>query len=217
MKNFTERDSEVCIRQVARKRSGGRRPKPIEFATLEQDSDIEEIADPKGDEENPAEASNKRKGKAKATEVEEKESKESQAEQKRGKKRKTPVDEEGDSIEIAEQPKQKRGARAGQLRGTDTTRTNRARSKPASRAGSRQPSTRLGTMDHEKDEDEDSAVTKKKRKINIFPVTDMSTAPQLPSVRLSLFASLKPFVINYFIVWSQFFGHSIILVTSQGR
>ncbi len=183
-KKFTESDSDVPKKQVARKRTGGRPPKPIEVVTQEQDSDIEEIPNPNGDEEDPVESRNKSKGKAKVTGVEENEA---QVGQKRVKKRKSSEEEEEDLIETIEQPKRKRGARGtSQLRNADPARTNRGRSKPASRAGSRQPLIRPGITDHEdQDEDGHAIPKKKKRKINIFPVTGTGAAPVLPSVRLS--------------------------------
>jgi hypothetical protein len=182
-KKYTESDSDVPKKQVARKRTGGRPPKPIEVAIQEQDSDIEEIPNPNGDEEDPIESRNESKGRAKATGVEDNEP---QVEQKRVKKRKLSEEDEDDLIETTEQPKRKKGA--SQSRNADPPRTNRGRSKPASRAGSRQPLVKSRITDREQedqDEEGDATSKKKKRKINIFPVTGTGAAPVLPSVRLS--------------------------------
>ena len=210
-KKFTGGDSDVPRKQIARKTTGGRPPKPIDIAIQEQDSDIEEIPNPKGDEDNPIESRNESKGKAKAIGVEENEP---QVEQKRAKKRKA-SEEEDDLIETIEQPKRKRVARgASQLRNANPA-GNRGRSKPASRAGSRQPLVRPGITDHEQgdqDEDGDATLKKKKRKINIFPVTGTGAAPVLPSVRLSDGSFCFFSVLTSLLVWNQFAGHPFIPV-----
>jgi len=211
-KKFKGGDSDAPKKQVARKRTGGRPPKPIEVAIQEQDSDIEEIPNPKGDEDDPIESRNESKGKAKAIAVEENEP---QVEMKRVKKRKTSEEDEDDLIETIEQPKPKRGARgASQLRNADPAR-NRGRSKPASRAGSRQPVVRPGITDHEQgdqDEDGDATQKKKKRKINIFPVTGTGATPVLPSVRLPDGSFCFFSVLTFLLVRNQFAGHPFIPV-----
>lgn len=132
------------LSRTARKSTGGKPPKK----SSADDSEIEEILDP-----------NTRKGKGKAKATESDEDHVQQREPRKNGKRNATSDDEEDA-QVVESPPKKQRTKTGRA-GSEGTRT---RTKPSSRATSKQPS-------KEKDDSGADVAQKnpKKRKINIFP------------------------------------------------
>jgi hypothetical protein len=176
---FADKEAEAPKQQVARKRTGGRKP-----VLFQPDSDIEEVPEP--DEEEVV-ARRKRKGKAKASEQDAIEEDEPPAEKKGTRKRKaTSDDEDQEAVEIIE-PKAKKGARAAsQSRNNVPAGASRGRRQPSrSRAGSRQRSAKPVAEEENGKDEEGPPAPKKKRRINLFPTNDEGAASVLAGVRLS--------------------------------
>ena len=120
----------------------------------QDDSEIEEISDP-----------NRKKGKAKATEYDE--DQDHAAARKKGKRKATSDDD--DDMQGAERPKRQK-TKSGRA-GSEIRETARTRTKPSSRAMSKQPIASKASEEKD-DKGVEADVTlknPKKRKINIFP------------------------------------------------
>ncbi|KAJ3507013.1 hypothetical protein NLJ89_g6540 [Agrocybe chaxingu] len=171
--------------QVARKKTGGKPPQPSRGRKVasapapksDSDSEMEEISEFEVPDEPPEEDAatrKKRKGKAKAAEDDaEEEPPGSPAQKRNGKRKAEKEDTGGDEPEVVEQPNpKKRGSRAPSvIKETAPAPTNR-RSKPPSRAPSKQPTAKAPTeqADANDDDDDETAPKKKKRKlVSLFP------------------------------------------------
>lgn len=210
---FTDNKSKGPKDQVARKRTGGRKP------VLKPDSDIEEISvSAEKENERGAEATRKRKGKAKATEpevIDDVDVHDVPVDKKGKRKRKATSDEE--SVEIIGVSKAKRGARAKGPAGV-----GRGRSRPpSSRARSRQASVmpvvdddvgRLGRNS------EEAPPAPKQRKLTLFPTVDKGAASILAGVRLSSTYHLIG-ASNFccLLVWNQRSGDPYLFVAGQTK
>ena len=121
----------------------------------QDDSEIEEISDP-----------NRKKGKARATESDEDQVHAAATTRKNGKRKATSDDD--DDIQVVERPKRQK-TKTGRA-GSEIKETARTRTKPSSRATSRQP---VAKASEEKDDNgggpDVAQKNSKKRKINIFP------------------------------------------------
>ena len=151
--------------RTARKSTGGK-PPPKKSSTSavasQDDSEIEEISDP----------ITKKKGKAKATESDEDRVRGAAASRKNGKRKATSDDD--DDAQVVERPKRQK-TKSGRAGSEIKETAARTRTKPSSRATSKQPVAKASSK--EKD-DSSSGVgadatlknnPPKKRKINIFP------------------------------------------------
>jgi hypothetical protein len=122
----------------------------------QDDSEIEEIPDP-----------NRKKGKARATESDDEvqvhaAAAAALAPRKNGKRKATSDDD--DDIQVVERPKRQK-TKTGRA-GSEIKETVRTRTKPSSRATSKQP---IAKAAEEEERDEVAQKNPKKRKINIFP------------------------------------------------
>jgi hypothetical protein len=143
--------------QVARKKINGKRPQPVQKTAVPEESDVE-ISEPNVDdhEENSA-PTKRRRAKSKPNEIEDEDVTNEASVPPR--KRKA-VEED---VEIIDKPKAtKKGSRAP----SEVRETGKAKAKPRSRAGSKQPITREDEVDEGGEEDQ-TGPKKKKRKI--FP------------------------------------------------
>ncbi|CAA7267008.1 unnamed protein product [Cyclocybe aegerita] len=173
--------------QVARKKTGGKPPQPLRGRKVasapapksDSDSEMEEISEVEVPDEPPEEdaaARKKRKGKAKAIEDDaEAEPPEPPAQKRKGKRKVEEQEETGgdDELEVVEQPNpKKRGSRAPSVIKETAPATTNRRSKPPSRAPSKQPNAKAPTEqgDANDDDDDEAAPKKKKRKlVSLFP------------------------------------------------
>ena len=151
-------ESQALPNRTARKSTGGKPPPPRKSATpavtLDNDSEIEVILDPK-----------KKKGKAKATDSDDDQIRPAASPRKNGKRKATSDDD--DDIQVVERPKRQK-TKTGRA-GSEVKETARTRTKPSSRATSKQP---IARANEEKDNNGGADVAQKnlkKRKINIFP------------------------------------------------
>ncbi|PPQ82626.1 hypothetical protein CVT26_001437 [Gymnopilus dilepis] len=156
--------------QIARKTTGGRPPRPKRPPTP-IDVDAEESSEAEEEDEPPAPApTKKQKGKAKATDTEVEQEPEDPP--KRTRKRKATTDNEQsgeDEVQIVEKPKSRRkGSRAPSE--VPESKAGKTRTKPPSRAASKQPSVKPPSRDKARDEEEEGqgpAPPKKKKKLNV--------------------------------------------------
>jgi hypothetical protein len=142
--------------QVARKKINGKRPQPVQKTAAPEESDVE-TSEPNVDaqEENSA-PTKRRRPKSKPIEIEDEDvTKEASVPPR---KRKA-VEED---VEIIDKPKATKRSRAP----SEVRETGKAKAKPRSRAGSKQPITREEEVDEGGEEDQ-TGPKKKKRKI--FP------------------------------------------------
>ena len=209
---FADNKTKGLKEQVARKRTGGRKP------VLKPDSDIEEISDhaEKENEGGAAEATRKGKGKAKALEPDVIDDNDNLVEMKGKRKREAASDEE--SVQIVGVSKAKRGARAASK---GPAAVGRGRSKPpSSRARSRQGSVMPVVEDDGVGEEAQPAV--KKRKM-LFPTEGKGATTILAGVCF-FFLFLQPhhliFALTNFcclLVWRQRGGNPYAIVTGPTK